>query len=113
MRVIIEKNYDEMSKWVANYIVQKINLFNPSTKQPFVLGLPTGQTPIGVYNELIALYKAGKVDFKNVITFNMDEYVGLSKDNIQSYHYFMKNNLFNHINIPEKNINLLDGCASN
>jgi glucosamine-6-phosphate deaminase len=113
MRVIIEKNYDEMSKWVANYIVQKINLFNPSTKQPFVLGLPTGQTPIGVYNELIALYKAGKVDFKNVITFNMDEYVGLSKDNIQSYHYFMKNNLFNHINIPENNINLLDGCASN
>ena len=113
MRVIIEKNYDKISKWAANYIVQKINNNNPTNEKPFILGLPTGQTPIGIYKELIELYKAGKVDFKNVITFNMDEYVGLSKDDVQSYHYFMKNNLFNHINIPDDNINLLNGCASN
>lgn len=113
MRVIIQKDYDEMSKWVANYIVQKINRMNPAPENPFVLGLPTGQTPIGIYNELISMYAAGKVDFKNVVTFNMDEYVGLDKDNKQSYYYFMKKHLFNHINIPDKNINLLDGCANN
>jgi len=75
------------------------------------LGLPTGSSPEGVYKELVKLYKAGKISFKNVITFNMDEYVGIPEDYPQSYHYFMKHHLFDHIDIPKENIHILDGNA--
>lgn len=108
MRVIIQKNYDLMSTWVALYIKQKIL---QSKKAKFVLGLPTGSTPIGVYKKLVEFHQNGELSFKNVITFNMDEYVGLGRDDDQSYKYFMFDNLFNHIDIPEENINLLDGLA--
>ena len=74
MRLIIEPDYAHISKWAANYIAHKINTFGPTSKKPFVLGLPTGSTPLGTYKELIALNKAGKVSFANVVTFNMDEY---------------------------------------
>lgn len=111
MRVIIQKNYDAISSWVANYVVNKINAAKPTTAKPFVLGLPTGSTPVGVYKNLIALNKAGKVSFENVVTFNMDEYLGLPKDHDQSYHYFMHDLLFNHIDIKKENVNLLDGVA--
>ena len=111
MRVIIEKNYDEMSKWAANHIVERINAFNPTEKKPFVLGLPTGSTPIGTYRELVRLHKEGKISFKNVVTFNMDEYVKIAEDHPESYHSFMWNNFFSHIDIPKENVNILNGNA--
>ncbi|MGF7107987.1 glucosamine-6-phosphate deaminase [Treponema pedis] len=111
MRVIIKQDYDACSKWTADYICNKITEFAPSKEKPFVLGLPTGSTPLGVYKELIAKNKAGIVSFKNVVTFNMDEYVGLPANHPQSYHYFMMENFFNHIDIDLKNIHILDGTA--
>ena len=88
------KDYDAMSKWTAHYIAKKILDFNPTKDKPFILGLPTGSSPIGTYKELIALYKAGKISFKNVVTFNMDEYVNLPEDHPESYHSFMFKNFF-------------------
>ncbi|WP_457566493.1 glucosamine-6-phosphate deaminase, partial [Caldithrix abyssi] len=111
MRIIIQENYQALSKWVAYYIAQKINRFNPTPDKPYVLGLPTGSSPLGTYQELIQLYKQGKVSFENVITFNMDEYVGLPEDHPQSYHYFMWHNFFSHIDIKKENVHILDGNA--
>jgi glucosamine-6-phosphate deaminase len=98
-----------MSAWAANHIADAIN--NHKEERPFVLGLPTGSSPIGVYKKLIEMNKAGKVSFKNVVTFNMDEYVGLPKEHDQSYWYFMHENFFDHIEIPEENINILNGMT--
>lgn len=112
MRLLVHDNYTDLSKWLAHYVASKINKHNSSKANPFVLGLPTGSSPLGVYKELIKLYKSKKVSFKNVITFNMDEYVGIAEDHPQSYHYFMFHNFFNHIDIPKTNINILDGNAS-
>lgn len=111
MRLIIQETHELTSKWVANYIARKINLAAPTEKKPFVLGLPTGSSPLATYAELIKLFKAGFVSFKHVITFNMDEYVGLPKNHPQSYHSFMWHNLFDHIDIQEQNVNILDGNA--
>ena len=91
MRVIIEKDYDLMSRWAANYVMERINEFAPKESNPFVLGLPTGSSPIGMYRNLIRLYQEGKVSFRNVVTFNMDEYVGIPEDHPESYHSFMLN----------------------
>ncbi len=104
-------NYLQLSKWTAHYIAKRINENNPTAEKPFVLGLPTGTSPIGTYTELIELVKEGKVSFKNVVTFNMDEYVGIPEDHPESYHYFMDKHLFNHIDIPRENINVLNGNA--
>lgn len=111
MRVIILKDKQEIGKWSAYQIAKKILKFNPTAEKPFVLGLPTGSTPLGTYKELINLYKEGIISFENVITFNMDEYVGLSPEHEQSYHYFMHENLFKHIDIKPENVNILDGLA--
>jgi glucosamine-6-phosphate deaminase len=111
MRLIIQSGYATMSKWAANYIVSKINAAKPTAEKPFVLGLPTGSTPIQTYKELIALHKAGMVSFRNVITFNMDEYIGIPEDHPQSYHTFMWVNFFSHIDIRPENINILNGNA--
>jgi len=111
MRLIIEPDYETASKWVANYITKSINEFSPTGTKPFVLGLPTGSSPLGAYKELVKLNKNGKVSFENVITFNMDEYVNIPKDHPESYHSFMWNNLFSHVDIKEKNVNILNGNA--
>ena len=111
MRLIIQPDYEKMSQWTANYIVAKINAFAPSVNQPFVLGLPTGSSPLGTYRELVRLYKDGQVSFRHVVTFNMDEYAGLPQEHPQSYHSFMWDNLFSHIDIAEKNANILNGNA--
>ncbi len=111
MRLIIEPDYSGISEWVGNYIATKIRDFSPSIDHPFVLGLPTGSTPLGTYAKLIEIYKQGQVSFKNVITFNMDEYVGIPKNHPQSYHSFMWDNFFSHIDILPENVNLLDGNA--
>ena len=111
MRVIIEPNYDLMSQWAANYVVAKINAAKPTADKPFVLGLPTGSSPIGMYRALVKAYQEGKVSFKNVVTVNLDEYVGLPVDHPESYHSFMFTNLFNHIDCPKENIHILNGNA--
>ena len=97
--MIIKDNYDECSVWAANYVAYRIKAFRPTAQKPFVLGLCTGSTPLGMYKELIRMHKEGKISFENVITFNMDEYIGLGPKDTQSYHYFMFENFFNHINI--------------
>ena len=109
MKVVIQNDYEKMCEWAANHIIEAIN--NHKEDRPFVLGLPTGSSPIGVYKRLVAANKAGKVSFKNVVTFNMDEYVGLPHEHDQSYWYFMHDNLFDHIEIPAENINILNGMA--
>ena len=111
MRIIIQETYGKMSQWAAAYIAKRINAFKPTKERPFVLGLPTGSTPIGTYKELIHLYKMGKVSFKNVVTFNMDEYVGIPENHPESYHSFMWNNFFSHIDIPRENVHILNGNA--
>ncbi len=111
MRVIIEPDYGIASRWAANHVARSINAFGPTPDKPFVLGLPTGSSPIGMYNELTALNKAGKVSFQNVVTFNMDEYVGLPQDHPESYHSFMWKHLFGRIDIPKENVNILNGNA--
>ena len=111
MSVIIKENYDLMSDWVATYVVYRINRFKPTNEKPFVLGLPTGSTPLGLYKRLIEYYHERKISFENIVTFNMDEYVGLKPEHDQSYHYFMWENFFKHINIKKENVNILDGCA--
>lgn len=111
MRLIIKDNPAEIARWAAAHIARRIREKANITDKPFVLGLPTGSTPIETYKELIRLYNNGELSFRNVITFNMDEYVGLREDHPESYHSFMKNNLFSHIDIPQENINILDGNA--
>lgn len=112
MRVIIESDYQALSEWAANYVAQRINQFQPSSERPFVLGLPTGSSPLGMYKALIELNREGKVSFRNVVTFNMDEYVDLPESHPESYHSFMFNNFFNHIDIPKENIHILNGNAT-
>ena len=109
MRLLISQH--NIGVWVANYVVAKINAFKPSATKPFVLGLPTGSTPLAMYQELIRLNKIGQVSFKHVITFNMDEYVGLAEDHPESYHYYMENYFFKHIDIQAKNVHILNGNA--
>jgi glucosamine-6-phosphate deaminase len=112
MRLIIQPDYDRLSAWTARYIAKSILDFAPTKDKPFVLGLPTGSSPVGTYKELVSLVKSGKVSFEHVITFNMDEYVAIREGHPESYHSFMRQNLFNHIGIPEENINILNGNAA-
>lgn len=108
MELILCKNYDEMSKRAAELIAEQIN-----KKPNSVLGLATGATPVGTYSRLIEMYKNNEVDFKNITTFNLDEYYPISRDNPQSYYSFMRENLFNHININPDNTHIPNGEASN
>lgn len=102
---------EDASDYLANYIINKINDFKPTASKPFVLGLPTGSSPEGIYARLIQANRSGRVSFRDVVTFNMDEYIGLPASNPQSYHYFMYDKFFNHVDIPRKNINILNGLA--
>jgi glucosamine-6-phosphate deaminase len=111
MRLVIHTDYREASRWAASYIVDRIKRFDPRPDRPFVLGLPTGSSPLGIYQELIKACKEGKVSFAQVITFNMDEYVGIGADHPQSYHRFMQDNFFTHIDIPKSHVHILNGMA--
>lgn len=111
MRVIIEPEYAGMSKWAAAHVVSRINAFQPTEERPFVLGLPTGSSPEGMYAELVKANREGRVSFRHVVTFNMDEYVGLPEDHPESYHSFMARNLFDHIDIKPENVHILNGNA--
>ncbi len=111
MRVIIEPNKDAMAVWAARHVAERINAAKPTDDKPFVLGLPTGSTPLGMYRELIKLNEKGEVSFEHVVTFNMDEYIGIPRDHEQSYYTFMWSNFFSHINIKPENTNILNGNA--
>ncbi|EXF80518.1 glucosamine-6-phosphate isomerase [Colletotrichum fioriniae PJ7] len=113
MRLIIRDDAEAASAYVANYVVDRIKHFNPTPAHPFVLGLPTGSSPLGVYKILVQKYKAGEISFENVITFNMDEYVGIPRDHPESYHSFMWKHLFSHVNIHPQNVNILNGQNPN
>jgi len=108
MRLIIQKDYVCVSRWTAAYLAKQVTSFQPGPKKPFVLGLPTGSSPVGTYRELVRLCQAGLLSFKNIITFNMDEYVGLPRDHPQSYFTFMRRHLFDHVDLPPENIHVLD-----
>ncbi len=111
MRVIIKDTPKQVAVWAADLIVSRIRCKAEQTPAPFVLGLPTGSTPLETYRELIRRHEAGEVSFRNVITFNMDEYVGLPEEHPESYHSFMRRNFFDRIDIRPENIHLLDGNA--
>ena len=108
MKVVVVKNYNEISCQAAQLITDQI-----INKKSSVLGLATGSTPIGVYHELIRKFQKGELDFSKVVTFNLDEYYGLSPEHPQSYHFFMWNILFKHINLKKENIHLLNGVTEN
>lgn len=107
MRILVCKNYEEMSKKAAQMILSQITL-----KPNSVLGLATGSTPIGMYKNLVDMYNHGIIDFSEVTTFNLDEYYQLPRTNDQSYYYFMHDNLFNHINVRPQNVNIPNGMTS-
>lgn len=107
MKLVICKNYDEVSQEAANTVARLVKE-NPKC----VLGLPTGSTPLGMYRRLIEMNKNGEIDFSEVTTFNLDEYYPINKNNSQSYHFFMYDNFFNHINIKKENVHILNGEAS-
>lgn len=111
MRVVITDNYNTLSVWAANYVAKRILDFKPTAEHPFVLGCPTGSSPLGLYQHLAELNKRGIISFENVITFNMDEYVSLPVDHPESYHSFMWKNFFSHIDIRKENVHILDGNA--
>lgn len=106
MKVLVVKNYDEMSKVAAKELAEVI-----SKKPEATLGLATGGTPVGMYKELIDMHKNGELDFSKVTTVNLDEYVGLSGEHDQSYRYFMDSNLFNHVNIRKEYTYVPNGLA--
>lgn len=106
MRVIVCDNYEGMSKAAARFFVAQMIL-----KPDSVLGLATGSTPVGLYKELISRYQAGEIDFSEITTVNLDEYYPISPENPQSYHAFMKENLFDHVNVPTENRFIPDGST--
>lgn len=107
MKVVVAKDYREICKLVSRIFAAQVTL-----KPDSVLGLATGSTPVGMYQELVQMYQEGRIDFSYVRTVNLDEYAGLSGDNDQSYRYFMNHNLFDHINIDKENTNVPDGTAA-
>ncbi len=113
MKLVVQPDYPALARWTANHMAQAMLAHQAAQDhdRPLVLGLPTGSTPLGVYDNLIALHHQGKLSFRRVVTFNMDEYIGLPADHPQSYAHFMWTHFFNHINILPENIHLLDGMA--
>lgn len=113
MRLQILPDKVAVGEYTADYIMDRINSFAPTADRHFVLGLPTGGTPVPVYKKLVEYFKAGKVSFQFVKTFNMDEYCNLDREHPESYHTFMWENLFKHIDINPANVHILDGNAPN
>lgn len=107
MRIIVCENYEGVSKKAAQMILSQVTL-----KPNSVIGLATGSTPLGMYEKLVEMNKKGDIDFSQVKTFNLDEYYNLPRTSDQSYYYFMHKNLFNHINIDNKNINIPNGMSA-
>src|SRR5208283_5748374 len=108
VEIVIRANPDEMSRTAARIVARILN-----AKPNAVLGLATGSTPLGLYKELVRMHREEGLDFSQVTTFNLDEYVGLTQQHPQSYHYFMHENLFKHINIAKHNIYIPSGTTDN
>ena len=108
MEIRIKTTYSDMCQAAADEVARVLN-----TRPNAVLGMATGSTPLGLYQELVRLHKEESLDFSHVTTFNLDEYVGLPVDHAQSYHYFMQENFFQHVNIPSQNIHIPSGTTSN
>lgn len=108
MDFYITKDYEELSVAAANFLAGQITL-----KPNSVLGLPTGGTPLGMYKNIVAMYQKGHIDFEKIVTFNLDEYLGLNPQHPQSYSYYMATNLFDHVNIDRNNIFIPDGKTQN
>ena len=106
MRIIITDSYEKMGLEAANIVAGQVYL-----KPNSVLGLATGSTPVSMYQRLAAVHKSVGLDFSEVTTFNLDEYIGMSPENPQSYHYFMQENFFRHININQDNVYIPNGMA--
>ncbi|CAK4031943.1 Glucosamine-6-phosphate isomerase 2 [Lecanosticta acicola] len=111
MRLIVRDDKATASKYISDYIIQRILSFEPTPEKPFVLGLPTGSSPEGIYKNLVQAHKHGEISFKNVITFNMDEYVAIPREHPESYHSFMYKHFFSHVDVDPANINILNGNA--
>lgn len=109
MRFIAFEGAHQVAAWSAEYIIDAINTAAPTAQRPFVLGLPTGSTPLATYQRLIQAYQAHRISFEHVVTFNMDEYAGLAKTSPDSYWYFMQHHFFDHIDINPQNTHRLDG----
>ena len=108
MEVIVQRTPEDMARAAAREVAQVLN-----AKPNAVLGMATGSTPLGVYQELVRMHQRGELDFSQVTTFNLDEYVGLPTTHEQSYHYFMHENFFKHVNIPPQNVHIPSGTTSN
>jgi len=113
MRLQILENKGDVGEYTARYVMERIKQFGPSATKPFVLGCPTGGTPVPTYQKLVEFHKAGLLSFEHVVTFNMDEYCNLPREHPESYHTFMWENLFKHIDINPDNVHILDGNAAN
>jgi glucosamine-6-phosphate deaminase len=109
MRLVV--SHINLGQWAAEYIQGKINAFAPTEEKPFKMGLPTGGTAVDMYANLKRIHQEGSLNFQHVITFNMDEYVGIPKTHPESYHSFMHQNLFSGINIQSENVHILNGEA--
>ncbi len=109
MRLVIT---EKVGRWAANYVVKKIREAAPTAERNFILGLPTGGTAVELYSHLVDFHKRGQISFKNVTTFNMDEYIGLPKAHPESYHTYMRQNLFKHVDIDSAKINIPNGNAT-
>lgn len=112
MRVVIKKDYEELSRWAADYVVYRINKHKPSPKHLFVLGLPSGSTPLGMFKYLAQYYKEGKVSFANVVFFGMGEYVGIGAGDERGFQYFLWDNFLKYINIKKEHVYFLNGLTT-
>lgn len=108
MKLITVKNYDELSKQAATYLIKKVQI-NPK----MTLGLATGSTPEGMYSYIVKDHQENETTYRNIVTFNLDEYVGLDENDKNSYHYFMNDHLFNHLDINKANIYIPNGNVDN
>lgn len=112
MHLMICRQGEAISQWTASYVLRRIHEFKPIAERPFVLALPTGGTPLGMYQQLVEFYQQGKLSFQHVVTFNLDEYVGLAKQDAQSYFNYMHTHFFDHVDLLPQNIHVLDGKAT-
>ena len=113
MRVVIKPTYEELSKWAADYVVFRINKHRPTPRKPFVLGLPSGSTPLGMFAELAKYYKEGKVSFENVVFFGMGEYIGAGAGDKHGFQYFLWDEFLKYVNIKKEHVYFLNGLTTN
>src|SRR5262245_19613511 len=107
MRVLVTPDYRTLSQTAADLVIKAVR-----TKSNLTLGLPTGNTPLGMYEELVKRYRSDNLDFSRVRTFNLDEYLGLEADHPKSYQTYMRTHFFDHLNLPPENIHIPDGSSN-